>query len=190
MTKAALGLALCLLFSGAAQAFSTAFPPESPEYRTLQKIGSQYQAVAASLGCAQFAAGGFISSGKVADLEYLPEGEVTRENWTRLTSVTVYALSGSPATDARLMNSIMQRLLESYEKAGAKIRRTEYFMAESDEPGMFVEYEIGEGAAREHNAGVFKRSAGKAAVFIQLQSRGKPLDPEDSSRVRAFIQPK
>lgn len=189
-TIAALCLALGMMLAPAgARAFNSPVEAGTPEYRMLEKLGAQHQPVAARLGCPSFAWGNFIASGRIASLEYLPEGMAVK-GWKRLATITVYALSGQEKMDLRVMDSIINGMNAQIERAEAKVLRTEYFSTRNGEPGMYVEYQIGEGAEREHNAGVFMRISAKDAAFIQVQSRGQPLSSEDSARVHALIQPR
>jgi hypothetical protein len=194
MTKATIFLFLCLclglLLQGApAYAFESPVVANTPEYRLLEKLGAQHQPTAANLGCPSFAWGNFIADGKIASLEYLPEGAGVK-GWKRLATVTVYALSGEEKTDLRLMDSLINGIDAQLAAAEAHVLKTEYFATRSGEPGMFVEYEVGEGADHEHNAGVFLRISPRDAAFIQIQSRGQPLAVADRANVRALIQPR
>jgi hypothetical protein len=55
-------------------------------------------------------------------------------------------------------------------------------------PRLFVEYEIGEGLQKEHNAGAFSLSAPDTASFIQIGLRGKPFDQTDAANMKLFAQ--
>jgi hypothetical protein len=53
---------------------------------------------------------------------------------------------------------------------------------------IFVEYEIGEGKAKEHNAAAIVKLRPDLAGVVQIQSRGKPLTPEDLAKMQSFAQ--
>jgi hypothetical protein len=185
-----LALTLCLFFGRPAQAFDSPMKADTPEYMTLKKMGERYQLMAEKFGCAKFAWASLVAGGKIADLEYVPEGTAKMDNWTRLMTVTVYSLSGKADTDRALMTGILNGVMGQYQKAQANIIKAEYFHTENGEPGIFVRYDVGAGDAREHNAGVFMRASDTSAAFIQIQSRGQELADADAEQVRALIQPK
>jgi hypothetical protein len=63
-------------------------------------------------------------------------------------------------------------------------------------PTLYVEYEIGEGAAKEHNAAAIRKLRfgqaslryGNLAGIVQIQSRGKPLAREDIEKMQTFAR--
>ena len=182
--------AFCILLAAQAWAFESPFRPDTPEYLTLKKMGDNYQLVAEKFGCTKFAWGSLVAGGKIADLEYVPAETAKIDDWKRLMTVTVYALSGEADTDRALMNGILKGVMSQYQQAQATIIKTEYFHTDGGEPGVFIRYDVGPDNAREHNAGVFMRSGIKTAAFIQIQSRGADLADADAQAVRALIQPK
>ncbi len=189
MRYVAVFTAIFLTVAGAAGAFESPFKDDSAEYLTLQKMGRHYQLMADKFGCSKFAFANLADQGKIADLAYVPYDTARTNAWTRAMTVTVYSLSGKPDVDLALMNSILNGMNAQYGKAGATIIKTESFRAGNGEPSVFIRYDIGDGDAREHNAGVFMRSSPNTAAFIQLQSRGADLPEADAQQVRKLIQP-
>lgn len=176
-------IGLCLLAVPAA-AFETPIASEKGK-AILQKMGTDLQPIAARFGCTDFAWANFVDGGKVAALEFVPQGHKV-EKWTRMVSMAVYALPGKPDEDKKALTALSQTLLAGYAKNGKIIRKQAVANAKG-EPGLFLEYTIGDGAEKEHNAGVFFRLTKSTASFIQIQSRGKALAAEDAEKIKSLL---
>lgn len=179
-----LAVLLAAMWVGTATAFETPVTSEKGK-AILAKMGKDLTPVATGLGCNEFAWANFVGNGNVAALEYVPAGDNVKK-WTRLVSMAIYALSGKPAEDKAMMEGLVKNLVSGYKKNG-KVIKAESFTNKKGEPGLFIEYTIGEGTAKEHNAGVFLRISDRTAAFIQTQSRGKALSAEQSAKVRKLI---
>jgi len=179
--------AALLLAAKPAPAFET--KAEDPAQRTLlQVMGQAFQPAAARLGAPVFAAADYSDpEHRSALLEYLPEGQPLN-GWTRMVSIAVYNLEETPEQQQMTMVAVAGGLFKAFVTHG-KVLQVQHYMNDKSEPGMFIEFEIGDGAAKEHNAGVFMRTSKRAAAFVQLQSRGKRLTADEVLSVHKMITP-
>jgi hypothetical protein len=162
-------------------------PPNSDADRTvIDKLVNYYRPVARTFNCKKFAWGSFVSNHTRITLEYVPESDDVN-SWTRLMSITVFPLPKDTASQIEVMLNLGGQLLGSYGTHG-KILSQENFQDSNGYPGIFIEYEIGEGIQNEHSAGAFSHSAPNIASFIQIQSRGKPFDQTDAANMKLFAQ--
>lgn len=176
-----------LLAAMPAQAFETR--TQDPAQRTLlQVMGQAFTPAASTLGCPVLVAANYSDpENRSAMLEYLPQGQ-TLDNWTRMFSVSVYTLDDDAARQKITMMALSGALLKAFEQHG-KVLQNQHYANAAGEPGMFIEFEMGQGAQKEHNAGVFMRTSKQAAAFFQVQSRGKPLSKEDVLAIHKMITP-
>lgn len=175
------------LFMAAKPALAFETKTEDPAQRTLlQVMGQAFQPAAARLGAPVLVAADYSDpEHRSALLEYLPEG-APLDAWTRMVSVAVYNLEEDPKEQQMTMVAVAGGLFKAFVTHG-KILQVQHYMNDLSEPGMFVEFEIGEGKAKEHNAGVFMRTSRRAAAFVQLQSRGRPLTADEVLNVHKMI---
>lgn len=162
---------------------------EDPAQRTLlQVMGQAFQPAAARLGAPVFVAADYSDpQHRSALLEYLPEGQQLN-GWTRMVSVAVYNLEEDIEQQQMTMVAVAGGLYKAFVTHG-KVLQVQHYMNDKSEPGMFIEFEIGEGAAKEHNAAVFMRTSKRAAAFLQLQSRGRRLTEDEVLSVHKMITP-
>ena len=166
-------------------AFETGATDESHIAR-LKATGDAFMPIAKDFGCAKLSWADFTDPQfRTAQLEYVPEGHDVK-SWTRLQTTTVYALTGRADADTQIMNGLAQLLVTNYKKT-AEVLDLQYFENGIGEPAFFIEYKIGEGDAREHNAGVFMRTSDKAAAFMQIQARKGDLPREDTYVLLGYL---
>ncbi len=151
----------------------------------IEQFANFYSPVAKAFNCPRFAWGSFLNNHKSILLEYVPEGDNVN-SWTRLMSISLYPLPKETTTQNEIMGDMRTHLLSRYSKG--KIYDQELYQYQSSSPGLFIEYEIGDGIQREHNAGAFMKTLPTTASFIQIQSRGKPFDKADASNMKLFAQ--
>ena len=174
------------LMSAAAPAGAFDSPIKEEKGRAiLGKMGGDLKPLGVRLGCPDFAWASFVDEGRVAALVYVPAGAKYKET-PRKVSITIHALPGKPAEDKELMTKLAQSLVAGYQKNG-KIIKQDVFQNAKGEPGMYLEYTLGDGDKKEYNAGVFMRLTSYTAAFVQLQSRGKALSADDLAKVKAMI---
>ena len=151
----------------------------------LIQFGNHFLPVAKTFGCAEFSWAAFGAGKKVISLEYIPDGTDVH-SWTRLMAATVYPLPQGNDAQRDAMTKIEGALLASYAK-GRIINQVNYIDSNGD-PRLYLEYEVGEGLQKEHNAGTFLRSGVSSAAFVQIQSRGKPFDQKDAADMKLFAE--
>jgi hypothetical protein len=117
--------------------------------------------------------------------EYVPDGTDVH-NWTRLMTVTIYPLPQGNDAQRDAMRKIGVSLLASF--AGGRILDQVIYTDSKGDPRIFLEYEVGEGLQKEHNAGTFLRSGVSSAAFVQIQSRGKPFDEKDAADMKLLAE--
>lgn len=177
--------ALLLVAAVPAFAFESDTTDESQIAR-LKATGDAFLPIAKDFNCTRLTWANFADPQfRAAQLEYVPEGHDVK-NWTRLQTTTVYALTGRADADTKIMND-MARLLVSNYKRSAEVIDLQYFENGIGEPAFFIEYKIGEGDAREHNAGVFMRTSDKAAAFMQIQARKADLPRKDTQVLLGYL---
>lgn len=186
MKKLIFALVIAWAFAGLAPAEAYVTPVKSERGRAiLQKMGGDLVNIAARFGCPEFAWANFIDEGRVAAFVYVPAGADFKKA-PRKVSVAIHALEGDAAKDKTALAALATSLQGRYKQSG-KIIKNEPFYNAKGEPGFFMEYTIGEGAAKEHNAGVFMRLTSHTAAFVQIQQTGKPLAAEDSAKMKSFL---
>lgn len=174
-----------LLWAAPAHAFETE-AQEPSQIAALKVSGEAFMPIAKDFGCPVFTWAGFNDKAfRTAQLEYTPEGHDVK-NWTRLQTTTVYALTGRADADTEIMTGLAQLLVGNYKKS-AEVIDLQYFENGIGEPAFYIEYKIGEGDAREHNAGVFMRTSDKAAAFMQIQARKGELPRKDTYILLGYL---
>lgn len=189
MKKILCALMLCLVLCApvASGAFET--PLTDPKgVAVLEKLGTFFKPVADQFGCTDFAWGNVANEGKLASLEFVPPGVKVAE-WKRMVTVTVYSLTGDAVQNKVEMQGIVNALTKQFETNGKVISKSLY-TNNADEAGAFFEYEVGLGAAKEHNAGIFMRVTPTLAAFMQIQARGGALSADDSLKIHKMANPK
>jgi len=172
-------------------------PQEVPEdvkkalREALEHAGQAFLPVGKKFGCDNFVSGRFVDpQAHIAQLHYIPSSVKDPMQWTKMVTVTIYALPGEAETDVKIEKNLAAGLVAEYKKTG-KILDLKSYTNQHGEPGVFLEYTIGDGDKKEHNAGVFVRVGEKAAGFVQLQTRGKTdLSKDDSQKVYEILIPK
>ena len=175
---------------GEARAFETPVTTEA-ERQMVKDFGDRFLGVATSLGCDTFSWGTLDSTGQTALLEYIPKPPANQFHdpsaWTRKVTVTVYGLTGDKQKDLELMVGLIDRMMTLY-KEHATIVKSEFYEV-GGEPAIFLQLEGGEGAQRERTAGVFMRVSQNNAALMGLQLRGRELNAEDITKIRALLPP-
>ena len=124
-------------------------------------------------------------------LEFVPRGDDVR-TWTRMVTINTLGLPPNEEDSHAIVKDLQANMLARYREKG-RVLDTKEGTDPSGAPTLFVEYEIGEGATKEHAASaIMKLRAGPAALrdgnlagIVQIQSRGKPLAREDVEKMKA-----
>lgn len=168
-----------------AQAFET--PAKSPsQIAALKASGEVFLPIARDFGCTEFTWAAFTDAQfRAMQLEYMPKGQDPK-TWTRLQTTTVYGLTGRPDADYEIMESVANNLIATYKRT-AHVIEMQPFESGTGEPAFYIEYRIGKGDAREHNAGVFMRTSDRAAAFMQIQARKGDLTAKDKNTLLGYL---
>lgn len=186
MKKTVIVWALAAILLSSMPAWALEIASANPqEKKTIEKTGVELLPIAKSFGCDEFAFGA-MNNGVIMALEYVPTGHQAK-TWTRMVTVTVFALKGNEG-DKEVLNKIAGGLSSTYAQ-NAKIIKNEMYENDQGEPGLFLEYEMGEGAMKEHNAGIFRRIGANSAAFIQIQARGTALPASDAKQIYGLLGP-
>lgn len=183
----ALTLLICLFLSiPQAQAFESPATPE--QQKTILRMGQEFQAIAEAFGCPELAWGNITNNGFIMLLEYVPEG-VEVDNWTRMVTVNVFALSSDADTDLQLIQGLQDTRLSTLMQNDTVIQH-EFFNKGTLDQTLFIEYTIGNGDIKEHNAGAMLRVSDNMAAMIQIQSRrDSKITEEDIALIRQIAAP-
>ena len=156
-----------------------------PDKPMLIGFGNYFFPIAKTFGCNDFRWAAFGAGKRSMSLEYVPAGTDINK-WTRLMTVTVFPLPQPADAQRDAMKKIEESLLGNY--STGKIISEVTYTDQNGDPRLFVEYEIGEGLQKEHNAGTFLRAGRSSAAFVQIQSRGKEFDGKDAANMKLFAE--
>jgi hypothetical protein len=158
------------------------------ERATVEKMAKFYGPAAVTFKCPQFVWGSFLKDHVDMQMEYVPDGDNVA-SWTRLMTINLYPLPKDEAGEIDSAKKIEGTLLDNF-KNGGKILDQRLYENSQGLPRLYVEYEVGEGMQKEHAAGAFLILAPNIASFIQVQTRGKPFDPDDATNMRLLVEGK
>jgi hypothetical protein len=156
-----------------------------PDRPTIEALAKEFAATPASFGCPEFA-WGQKNDESTTTMEFVPAGADVK-TWTRMMTITTLALPPKEADRTAIVKRLQGIMLANYSQRGNVLDTHEG----KDAKGVttiFVEYEIGEGKAKEHNAAAILKLRGDLAGIVQIQSRGKRLTPEDVAKMQTFAQ--
>lgn len=158
----------------------------SQDIQTLSSMGKAFQQYADVFGCTKFAWGHFSPARNTITLEYIPNDGTPVENWTRLMTVTLSKIeAGGHAGVAPDMARLVAGYLEMLNGTGHVVMAQKFTDDTTKDTLLYVEYDIGKGAAKEHNIGVLRRVSQDTAAFIQIQARA-PRTPETTDAARVM----
>ena len=156
--------------------------PARPQIEALAK---EFAAYPAAFDC-ELAWGQMTDPGSVS-MEFVPKGHDVRK-WTRLVTIQTLGLPAKDADRKAMVKRLQGLMLASYSQQGNVIDTKEGIDA-NGAPTLFIEYEVGKGAAKEHNAAAIMKLRADLAGIVQIQSRGKPLAREDAAKMKALAIP-
>jgi hypothetical protein len=156
-----------------------------PNRPAIEALAKEFAATPASFGCPEFA-WGQKNDESTTTMEFVPAGDDVKK-WTRMTTVTTLALPPKEADRAAIVKRLQAIMLSNYSQHGNVLDTQEGKDAKGS-PTVFVEYEIGQGKAKEHNAAAIVKLRPDLAGIVQIQSRGKRLTPEDVAKMQTFAQ--
>jgi hypothetical protein len=191
-------LTLCTFALAAALMASLAAAPAHAEYYASDKnskdpnrelylsLAAELKAIPDMFGC-EFAWGNMNDPSSV-QLEFAPRGHDVRK-WTRLVTITTVLMSKESAQQHDLVQRLQSIMMDNFKQHG-RVIETKSGTDAKGLPTLYVEYETGTGAAKEHNAAAIMRLRDEFAGIVQIQSRGKPLAREDATKMQSLALPK
>lgn len=187
-----LTIALTMLFAAIVAPASAEFyaadkNSKDPNRPAIEALAKEFAAIPNSFGCTQFAWGH--KDPASTSMEFVPPGHDVR-TWTRLVTITALDLPADEAGRAQTLNRLQTIMLNTFAQRGI-IMDKKTGADRNGQPTLFVEYETGQGPAREHNAAAVLKLRPDLAAVVQIQSRGnKPLPREDAAKMQALAIPK
>lgn len=160
---------------------------KDPNRPAIEKLAKEFAAIPNSFGCTEFAWGH--KDPASTTMEFVPAGHDVR-TWTRLVTITALDLPPDAAGRTETLKRL-QVIMENMFTQRGIIMNKKTGTDKNGQPTLFIEYELGQGPAREHNAAAIMNLRPDLAAVIQIQSRGnKPLPREDANKIQALAIPK
>jgi hypothetical protein len=156
-----------------------------PDRPAIEALAKELAATPASFGCPEFG-WGQKNDASTTTMEFVPAGDDVKK-WTRLMTITTLALPPKETDRAAIVKRLQAIMLSNYSQRG-NVLDTQEGKDAKGVTTIFVEYEIGEGKAKEHNAAAILKLRGDLAGIVQIQSRGKPLAREDVAKMQSLAQ--
>ena len=159
--------------------------PTDPNRAQILALAAEIAGIPKSFGC-EFA-WGQMNDPSSASMEFVPHGDDVRA-WTRLVTITTVALPPKQAEQIELLKKLQAIMTNSFTQRGHVLEIKSGANAKGVQT-LFVEYETGQGAAKEHNAAGIVRLRADMAAIVQIQSRGKPLARADADKMKVLAIP-
>lgn len=160
--------------------------PKDPNRPLYLSLAAELKSIPDQFGC-EFAWADMLDPSTL-QLEFAPRGHDVRK-WTRLVTITTVLMSKEPAQQRDLVKRLQSIMMDNFKQHG-RIIETKSGTDAKGLPTLYVEYETGTGAAKEHNAAAIMRLRDDFAGIVQIQSRGKPLAREDATKMQSLAIPK
>lgn len=187
---------LCLfaiaILGGAASAYETPLKDVGSK-KLLEKHVEMVQKYADQFGCGKFVYGDIVSKsgGQIVTMQFMPPDTEEPSKWTRMLSVTTYALSGDKVADQTAQKNLIELLRTQFIRPGNVVSADQnYLINWNTDPALFIQYTTGRGTPQEVTyAGSFMRTSENTASFIQLSARGRPLKKSESLNMHLLVNP-
>ena len=187
---------LCLfalaIIGGAASAYETPLKDVGSK-KLLEKHVEMVQKYADQFGCGKFVYGDIVSKsgGQIVTMQFMPPDLEEPTKWTRMLSVTTYALSGDKVADQAAQKNLIELLRTQFIRPGNVVSADQnYLINWNADPALFIQYTTGRGTPQEVTyAGSFMRTGETTASFIQLSARGRPLKKSESVNMHLLVNP-
>lgn len=187
LTFAIVMLLAALAAPASAEFYANDKNSKDPNRPAIEALAKEFASIPNSFGCNEFAWGH--KDPASTSMEFVPPGHDVR-TWTRL--VTITALDLPPDEKGRTDTlKLLQKTMENMFTQRGIIMDKKTGTDKNGQPTLFVEYETGQGPAREHNAAAVIKLRPDLAAVVQIQSRGnKSLPREDANKIMALAIPK
>ena len=126
-------IAFCLFLSAAvfcaqpAGAFET--PVTDPQGKALlQKTADDLDIYAKQAGTPKFVWGNILNGGTILTLQFMPADIVDPSQWMRMTSMTIYGLSGDAEADKELVNKLILGFESQYKRTATDVTDKNYYL--------------------------------------------------------------
>jgi hypothetical protein len=160
---------------------------KDPNRPAIEALAKEFASIPNSFGCTEFAWGH--KDPTSTSMEFVPPGHDVR-TWTRLVTITALDLPADEKGRADTLNRLQTIMLNMFTQRGIVMDK-KTGTDKNGQPTLFVEYETGQGPAREHNAAAVLKLRPDLAAIVQIQSRGnKSLPREDAAKILALAIPK
>ncbi|HYD19528.1 MAG TPA: hypothetical protein VEF76_13720 [Patescibacteria group bacterium] len=183
---------LALTLPAGAYAYDTPLTDPGAK-KLLEKHAETAQKYADQFGCSNFVWGNIQnkSGGQIVTLQYMPPELEDPNKWTRMLSVTIYALSGDKKADKDAQKNLIELLRTQFMRPGNLVSADEnYLINNNEDPALFIQYTTGRGTPAEVTyAGSFLRHTENSAAFIQLSARSRPLKKSESVNMHLLVNP-
>lgn len=181
-----------VLIGGVAFAYETPLQDEGSK-KLLEKNVEMVQKYADRFGCSNFVFGNIVnkSGGQIVTMEFMPPDLANPKEWTRMLSVTTYALSGDKKADTAAQRNLIELLRTQFIRPGNIVSADQnYLINWNADPALFIQYTVGRGTPQEVTyAGAFLRTSENTASYIQLSARGRPLKKSESVNMHLLVNP-
>lgn len=178
-------LALAVAFAGVpanAEYYANEKKPKDRNVPVYLAFAQEFTPLAKKFGC-EFAWANATDPSSV-QLEFVPPGQDVRA-WTRLFTVNTVALPPKESDRLAVVQRLQGIMMDTYRQR-ARVVNTSKGTDASGAPTLYVEYDIGDGAATEHNAAAVIKLRADLAGIVQIQTRGKALAREDANKIKAL----
>lgn len=187
---------LCFLvlasIGGGASAYETPLKDVGSK-KLLEKHVEMVQKYADQFGCGKFVYGDIVSKsgGQIVTMQFMPPDIAEPSKWTRMLSVTTYALSGNKTADQAAQKNLIELLRTQFIRPGNVVSADQnYLINWNTDPALFIQYTTGRGTPQEVTyAGSFLRTSENTASYIQLSARGRPLKKSESVNMHMLVNP-
>jgi len=169
-----------------AEVYASDKSSKDPNRAAIEALAKDLAPLAATFGC-EFAWGD-MQAADSATLEFVPAGDDVRK-WTRLVTITVIGIPAQQPAQAKLIKQIHDMMEQRVAQRGKLLNKV-LGNDGNGLPSSFMEYEIGTGAAKEHNAMAVMKVRADLAGIVQIQARGNALAREDAEKMQALAIPK
>jgi hypothetical protein len=182
-------LAASLLVSGASLAYET--PNKDPQSaKIIDTTAHSVEEYAEQFGMPKLVYAEISKQGQIVKLQYMPEDLADPMQWTRMLDITVYGMAGDPKGDLEAQKKLVLGLEMQFKHGGQVSANDNYMMNEGKDLGMFIQFTMNPGTSEQMQAaGAFLRITDKAAAYIQLNTRVRPLKKKEAVQVHKLVNP-
>ena len=182
-------LAAATLLTQQAHAYDTPLQ-DAQSKKIIDATARSVAAYTETLGIKKLVWANIANRGQIVILQYMPEDLEDPSAWTRMLEISVYGLGADPKSDMEAEKRIILGLETQYKRAGEVTADQNYAMNDSKDIGMFIKFTLNKNTPEQvMAAGAFLRITDKAAAYIQLNGRGRPLKNKEAMVIHKLVNP-